>query len=130
MSWNVELTPTARRMLGAVTDRRVRRLLAERIDGLAHDEKQGKPLRGELARLRSLRAAGQRYRILYRVEAGFVYVLEIAIGLRRAGGHQDIYALAKKLLRLRKEMQELIAQFSTFESFMTQEDLRRMREEL
>lgn len=29
----------------------------------------------------------------------------------------------------RKEMQELIAQFGTFENFMTQEDLRRMREE-
>jgi len=29
----------------------------------------------------------------------------------------------------RKEIQELIAQFGTFESFMTQEDLRRMREE-
>ena len=29
----------------------------------------------------------------------------------------------------RKEMQELIAQFGTFENFMTQEQLRRLREE-
>jgi Arc/MetJ family transcription regulator len=29
----------------------------------------------------------------------------------------------------RKEMQKLIAQFGTFEKFMTQQELRRMREE-
>ena len=102
MSWKVELTPTARRMLGAVADRRVRRLLAERIDGLAHDpEQQGKPLRGELAGLRSLRAVGQRYRILYRVEAELVRVLVVGMGLRREGSRKDIYVLAKKLFRLR-----------------------------
>ena len=89
-------------MLEAVRDRRVRRLLARRIDSLADEpEKQGKPLTGELATLRSIRAAGQRYRILYGVEEERVVVLVVALGLRKQGDRKDVYELARKLLRLR-----------------------------
>jgi mRNA interferase RelE/StbE len=89
-------------MLEAVRDRRVRRLLARRIDALIDEpEKQGKPLTGELSTLRSVRAAGQRYRILYRVEDERVVVLVLALGLRKEGDRKDVYELAKKLLRLR-----------------------------
>lgn len=107
MTWRIVLTPTARRMLEAVRDRRVRRLLASRIDALAEEpEKQGKALTGELATLRSVRAAGQRYRILYRVEAERVVVLVVALGLRKEGDRKDIYELARKLLRLRLHEEE------------------------
>jgi len=58
-------------------------------------------LTGELAGHRSLRAAGQRYRILYRVERNQVLVLVVAVGIRREGSRSDIYELARKLLRLR-----------------------------
>lgn len=89
-------------MLRSVSDRRVREILGRRIDGLARDpDRQGKPLTGELAGLRSLRAAGQRYRILYRVEAERVVVLVLAVGIRKQGDKKDVYALAKKLVRLR-----------------------------
>jgi mRNA interferase RelE/StbE len=102
VTWRIVLTPTARRMLEAVRDRRVRRLLARRIDSLAHDpEKQGKPLTGELSTVRSLRAVGQRYRILYRVEEERVVVLVLALALRKEGDRRDVHELARKLLRLR-----------------------------
>lgn len=89
-------------MLEAIQDRRVRDKIRDRIDGLAEEpEKQGKPLTGELTGYRSLRAVGQRYRIIYRSEEGKVLVLVMALGIRKEGSGKDIYVLAQKLLRLR-----------------------------
>ena len=56
---------------------------------------------GELTGYRSLRAAGQRYRIIYRIEKDKVVILIAAVGIRKEGSQVDIYALAKKLLRMR-----------------------------
>ncbi len=101
MTYRIVITPTGFKTLEAIADRRIRDAIRQRIDGLAHDpEQQGKPLRGELSRLRSLRAVGQRYRILYRVDRGRVLVLILAVGLRKEGDRNDIYELARKLLRL------------------------------
>jgi mRNA interferase RelE/StbE len=89
-------------MLETIQDRRIREKIRDRIDGLAEEpEKQGKPLTGELTGSRSLRAVGQRYRIIYRVEEGKVLVLVLALGIRKEGSGKDIYVLARKLLRLR-----------------------------
>lgn len=89
-------------MLREIQDRRVREKIRDRIDGLAEEpEKQGKPLTGELTGYRSLRAVGQRYRIIYRIEEGKVLVLVMALGIRKEGSGKDIYVLARKLLRLR-----------------------------
>ena len=89
-------------MLEAIQDRRVRDKIRDRIDGLAEEpEEQGKPLTGELTGYRSLRAVGQRYRIIYRIEEGKVLVLVMALGVRKEGSGKDIYVLAQKLLRLR-----------------------------
>jgi mRNA interferase RelE/StbE len=60
---------------------------------------RGKPLVGELAGFRSVRAVGQRYRIVYRVEHQEVTVLVVAAGRRRSGDKKDIYELARELLR-------------------------------
>lgn len=101
MTFRIELTPMAQEQLGFISDRRVREKVAEKIDGLAHDpEKQGKPLVGELTGFRCVRAAAQRYRIIYRADRGSVLVLIMAIGLRRDGDRSDIYALAQKMIRL------------------------------
>ena len=100
--YRVRLTPTAKEMLEAIGDRRVQEKIRDRIDALAREpEKQGKPLIGELAGYRSLRAVGQRYRIIYRVRRSDVEVLVLALGMRKEGDRRDIYALARKLLRLR-----------------------------
>ena len=102
MTYRIVITPTGLKLLEAISDRRIQERIRDRIDGLAHDpEQQGKPLREELAGFRSLRAVGQRYRIVYRVERGQVLVLVIAVGLRKEGDRRDIYQIAKKLIRLR-----------------------------
>lgn len=94
-------THEAKNMLAGIADRRVQAVLLGRADELATEpEKQGKPLLSDLAGYRSLRAVGQRYRIVYKAEKDRVVVIVVALGLRRAGSGKDIYALAKKLVRL------------------------------
>jgi mRNA interferase RelE/StbE len=102
MTWRVVLTPTALRMLTDISDRRIRDKIVTVIDRLADaPEKQGKPLLGELSGLRSVRAAGQRYRVIYTVKELEIIVIVVAVGIRRDGSKDDIYALAKKLFRMR-----------------------------
>ncbi|MBI3961934.1 MAG: type II toxin-antitoxin system RelE/ParE family toxin [Deinococcus sp.] len=101
MTWKIALTHPAEAMLKAILDRRIQKKIRDRIDGLALEpEKQGKPLTGDLAGYRSLRTVGQRYRIIYGVYRNQVEVLVVAVGIRKEGSKGDVYALAKKLLRL------------------------------
>ena len=102
MIWSIVIAPAAMKMLAAIADRCEREAVAARIDHLADaPDKQGNPLTGELAGLRSIRAAGQRYRIIYPLDGGRVSVLVVAVGRRKQGDKADIYNLAKKLLRAR-----------------------------
>lgn len=102
MTYQVVITPVGLKTLEAISDRRIREQIRNRIDGLARDpEQQGKPLGGELAGFRSLRAVGQRYRIIYQVERSKILVVVIAVGLRKEGDRSDVYRLAQKLIRLR-----------------------------
>ena len=102
MTYRIVMAPTALRMVAAVSDRRFRDLIVKRIDELKTDpEKQGKALIGELGGYRSLRAVGQRYRILYRVCREDIIVYVVAVGIRKEGSRADIYRLARKLIRLR-----------------------------
>jgi mRNA interferase RelE/StbE len=95
-------TETALKLVEAISDQRIRRLITQRADQLGKSpEQQGKPLIGELAGFRSIRAVGQRYRIIYRVERQEVVVLIVAVGRRRSGDKSDVYELARKLLRQR-----------------------------
>jgi len=102
MKYKIVLTEQAKAMLAGITDRRVREKIGHRIDGLSNDpEKQGKALTGDLAGYRSIRAVGQRYRIIYSVEREDVVVLILAVGIRKQGSRSDLYHLARKLLRLK-----------------------------
>ena len=102
MTYQIIIEPTALRSIADISDRRIQEKIRDRIDGLAHEpEQQGKPLTGDLIGYRSLRAVGQRYRIIYRVENHSVFVFIVAIGIRKEGDKADVYALARKLLRLR-----------------------------
>ncbi len=98
--YTVKWTETAVTLAEAIADQRVRRIISDRVGQLTHaPERQGKPLLGELSGFRSVRAVGQRYRIVYRVERKEVLVVIVAVGLRKQGGRADIYELARKLLR-------------------------------
>ena len=87
-------------MLQAIGSRDIRDAISKRIDGLTTDpEKQGKPMSGSLRGFRSVRVYHERYRVLYRVDRTEVVVMVVALGIRKEGDRQDIYALAQKLLR-------------------------------
>jgi mRNA interferase RelE/StbE len=100
MNWKVEIAKNALKQLQSITDKRVRNNLFERIEELSNDpEKQGKQLRDELSGLRCVRAIGQRYRIIFRVEHERVVVVVVALGLRKQGDRSDIYQIAARLRR-------------------------------
>lgn len=99
--WHVELTRRAAGMFRDIQDRRVREQILRSLKRLEQEpEKQGKALTGELAGYRSLRTVGQRYRILYTLEAERVIVQVVAVGIRKEGDKGDIYEQAQRLLRL------------------------------
>jgi len=96
----VRWTASALKMLEDIMNRRIQAKIFERAKGLNHEpEKQGKSLIGELAGFRSLRVIGQRYRIIFRVEQGKVFIT--AVGIHKDGSRSDIYSLARKLLHLK-----------------------------
>jgi mRNA interferase RelE/StbE len=89
------------KLLSEISDRRIREKIGVVIDRLSDEpEKQGKAMLENLAGYRSIRAVGQRYRIIYKVKGDEVIVLIVAISIRRDGAKDDIYNLAKKLFRL------------------------------
>ena len=102
LTWRIVITPAALKMIKGISDARIRGKIAEVIDRLAEDpDKQGKPLVAELSGFRSIRAAGQRYRIIYKIIRKQVVVVIVAAGIRKEGHKKDIYQLAKKLLKLK-----------------------------
>ncbi len=99
--WEVRITQTAANMLRNITDARIRRKLFDTITELKDSpDAKGKPLIGELAGFRSVRAVGQRYRILYHLEATQVIVYVVAAGIRKEDDKGDIYKLAQRMMRL------------------------------
>lgn len=102
INWQIVITPTALKMIKRISDARVRGKIADVIDRLLKDpDKQGKALVGELAGFRSIRAVGQRYRIIYKVIKNQIVVVVVAVGIRKDGHKKDIYQLAKKLIKMR-----------------------------
>lgn len=99
--WRIIILPIADKQLAAIKDTRIRESISKRIDGLRNEpEKQGKPVIGDLEGYRSVRAAGQRFRILYTITEETVVVTIVALGIRKEGDKADVYTLAKKLMRL------------------------------
>lgn len=99
MRWTVELTQTALDQLASIKDQRIQRSVRKRLKSLEQDpDKQGKALTDELIGYRSIRAVGQRYRIIYRLEESTVVVYVVVVGLRKEGSKRDVYAVAQELL--------------------------------
>lgn len=99
VEYTIQLTPLALEMLAAINDRRGQEKLSERIESFKIEpEKQGKALIGKLSGFRSVRAVGQRYRIVYKVEPARILVVIVGVGRRKDGDKKDIYTLLQKLL--------------------------------
>src|SRR5205823_8242872 len=97
----IGLAKQARKQLTEITDSRILKHISQRIDKLEYEpEKQGKPLNDDLAGYRSVRAVGQRYRIIYKIDEDRVLVLVVTVGIRKEGDKHDAYAQAIKLARL------------------------------
>jgi mRNA interferase RelE/StbE len=95
----IKVTDVAKQMIKEISDRRIRGEIAKRVDKLADDPNlQGKPLQGILAGYRSVRAVGQRYRIIYKIHEKNLIVYIIGAGIRKEGGKDDIYTRLQKLL--------------------------------
>jgi len=99
--WQVIIMPQAKKHLAAILDRRIQEKMKSSLRRLEYEpELQGKPLSDELAGFLSVRAVGQRYRIIYKVDEERVIVFVVTVGMRKEGDKKDAYALAKKLARL------------------------------
>jgi mRNA interferase RelE/StbE len=94
MQYRIEVTPLAIELLSKIKDKREKQGLKKRIEKLTSEpEKQGKALSGKLRGYRSIRALGQRYRIVYRVDRSRITVLIVGAGIRKEGAKKDVYAI-------------------------------------
>ena len=95
------LTADARADLLGISDRRSALAISKQIDGLETDpDRKGKALTDDLKNFRSIRAAGQRYRVIYQVaqDTETLAVIVVVIGIRKEGDRKDVYQVASKRL--------------------------------
>jgi mRNA interferase RelE/StbE len=96
----IDITPSALEALESITDRRTRNVIIRRIDALAEEPpKLGKSLRGLLAGFLSIRAAGQRFRVVYKIDDKKERVVIYMVGRRQQGSRHDVYELVEHLVR-------------------------------
>jgi mRNA interferase RelE/StbE len=115
VTYRVEFTEEADNDLEDISDTRTRSTIIKRAYGLQEEpEKQGKPLTNDLKGLYSVRAAGQRYRVIYRIKVTELkptvetprdkvavvdrVVTVVVIGIRKEGSKSDVYEVARKRL--------------------------------
>ena len=99
--YTIKLTQIAAEFI-AKLDNKSQQQVLQKIEVLKqYPLKVGKPLKGNLEDYRSIRAVGQRYRIIYQVKENEIEVIIVAVGIRRDGDKKrDIYELMKKYLKI------------------------------
>jgi mRNA interferase RelE/StbE len=97
--FDIIITDEAQADLDTITDRKTYGAIERKIDGLESEpDKQGKTLGKDLADYRSVRAAGQCYRVIYHVAMLEGVVTVVVIGIRKGGDKRDAYRVASKRL--------------------------------
>lgn len=97
--FTIIVTPQAHADLGEVRDTRSRGAITRKIDALELEpDKQGKPLSRDLTDYRAVRAAGQRYRVIYHVALLEEVVTVVVVGIRKEGDKRDAYRIAARRL--------------------------------
>lgn len=98
--YSIKLSQIAVEALKAI-DVKTRNQILSKIEQLKEQPLLlGKALIGPLKEFRSVRAAGQRYRIIFKVVESQIIVIVVAVGIRKAGDKKDIYELMKKYVRV------------------------------
>lgn len=93
------MSPLAENDLEAITDVRTRKAIIRKAFDLdTEPDKQGKQLSGDLSVYRVVRAAGQRYRVVYQVATLEGVVTVVVVGIRKEGDKRDVYRVAGKRL--------------------------------
>jgi mRNA interferase RelE/StbE len=98
--YKVKITKIAAENIKAI-DSKTQKQIINKIESLKEEPLLlGKQLKGPLKEYRSIRAAGQRYRIIYQVNKNEIIVIVLAVGIRKDGDKKDIYALMKKYIKI------------------------------
>src|SRR5688572_12822304 len=98
-TFEIILTEEAQSDLNAIKDGRTYSAIETSIDRLESEpDKRGKQLRGKLSDYWSMRAAGQRYRVLYQIGVLEGVVTVVVVGIRKEGDKRDAYKVANKRL--------------------------------
>lgn len=96
-AFRVSFTDLADQGLAGIHDAATREVVIRRALELRHEPlRQGKPLAGDLKTYRSVRAAGQRYRVVYQVAVSAGAVVVLVVGIRKEGDRRDVYRVAQK----------------------------------
>jgi mRNA interferase RelE/StbE len=99
LTYEVIVSPLAEADLEAITDVRTRNAIIRKAFDLEHEpDKQGKQLGRDLSDYRVVRAAGQRYRVIYQVATLEGVVTVVVVGIRKEGDKRDVYRVAGKRL--------------------------------
>jgi mRNA interferase RelE/StbE len=120
LTYRIVLTPLAQSDLKAIEDQRSQKAIVSKINDLQTEpEKRGKPMREDLKGYYSLRAAGQRYRVIYKTQVLELepsptqkgqqqnkdssptvdrVVTVVVVGIRKEGSKSDAYEIARKRL--------------------------------
>lgn len=101
MRYKVRLTRTAADYLRQVQEPARTQIKNKLKDLEESPDQRGFPLLGPLKGFRDIRAAGQRYRIIYKVENTTLIVIAVYVGIRKESDQNDVYALAKRILNAR-----------------------------
>jgi len=97
--YNIKLTKIAAENIKNIESKTQKQIL-NKIETLTQEPLLlGKPLKGPLKEFRSIRTAGQRYRIIYKVLEHEIIFIIIAVGIRKDGDKKDIYELMRKYIK-------------------------------
>ena len=89
--YHAEYTPQALQDLRAISSEADRGAVTRRIKNLEAAPYDSKDLKYDLEGYRRAKAAGKRYRILFRIDEPDATIQIVLIGLRKPGDEQDAY---------------------------------------
>lgn len=96
--YKIKLTQIAADLLKKI-DKGSQKQIIKKLEELKEEPlRKGKSLKGNLSEFRSIRAAGQRYRIIYQIKDDELIIIIVAVGIRKDGDKKDIYNLLKKFV--------------------------------